>query len=81
MGTGPPDFRPQPIGVSQPVAALLAGAGALFRLDYVGDAQWDENETAKNWYAPAKSGPPFRPLLPERLPGMALSPGYANLDF
>jgi glutathione S-transferase len=44
-------------------------------------SQWDENETDKNWYAPAKSGPSSRPLLPERRPGMAPSLSYANLDF
>ena len=39
-------------------------------LDYLGDAQWDESETAKTWYARMKSRPSFRPLLAERLPGM-----------
>src|SRR5271169_5823979 len=44
-------------------------------------AQWDENETAKTWYARMKSRPAFRPLLAERLPGMTPSVAYADLDF
>jgi glutathione S-transferase len=49
--------------------------------DRLGDAQWDENETAKTWYARMKSRPSFRPLLAERLPGMIPSVVYADLDF
>ena len=49
--------------------ADLAAAAHLSCLDYLGDVQWDENETAKIWYARVKSRPSFRPLLAERLPG------------
>ena len=31
--------------------------------DYLGDVPWDEDETAKNWYARIKSRPSFRALL------------------
>ena len=55
--------------------ADLAAAAHLSCIDYLGDAQWDENETAKTWYARMKSRPSFRPLLAERLPGMAPSVG------
>ena len=61
--------------------ADLAAAAHLSCVDYLGDAQWDENETAKTWYARIKSRPSFRPLLAERLPGMTPSPTYADLDF
>jgi glutathione S-transferase len=61
--------------------ADLAAAAHLSCIDYLGDAQWDENETAKTWYARMKSRPSFRPLLAERLPGMTPSVVYADLDF
>ena len=61
--------------------ADLAAAAHLSCIDYLGDAQWDESETAKTWYARMKSRPSFRPLLAERLPGMTPSVAYANLDF
>ncbi len=61
--------------------ADLAAAAHLSSVDYLGDATWAENENAKTWYARMKSRPSFRPLLSERLPGMAPSPAYADLDF
>jgi len=61
--------------------ADLAAAAHLSCIDYLGDAPWDESETAKTWYARMKSRPSFRPLLAERLPGMSPSVAYANLDF
>jgi glutathione S-transferase len=61
--------------------ADLAAAAHLSCIDYLGDAQWDENETAKTWYARMKSRPSFRSLLAERLPGMTPSVTYADLDF
>jgi glutathione S-transferase len=61
--------------------ADLAAAAHLSCADYLGDAQWHENETAKIWYARMKSRPSFRPLLAERLQGMMPSAVYADLDF
>jgi len=61
--------------------ADLAAAAHLSCLDYLGDVQWNENETARVWYARVKSRPSFRPLLAERLPGTAPSATYADLDF
>jgi glutathione S-transferase len=61
--------------------ADLAAAAHLSCLDYLGDVMWEEDETAKAWYARIKSRPSFRPLLGERMPGMAASPTYADLDF
>jgi glutathione S-transferase len=61
--------------------ADLAAAAHLSCVDYLGDAPWSENETAKAWYARIKSRPSFRPLLAERLNGMQPSPTYADLDF
>jgi len=61
--------------------ADLAAAAHLSCVDYLGDAPWEESETAKAWYARIKSRPSFRSLLGDRLAGTAPSPTYANLDF
>jgi glutathione S-transferase len=61
--------------------ADLAAAAHLSAADYLGDVPWNENETAKDWYARVKSRPSFRALLSDRVPGMAPSAHYADLDF
>ncbi len=61
--------------------ADLAAAAHLSCADYLGDVPWAEDENAKNWYARIKSRPSFRPLLNERVAGMAPDPVYADLDF
>ena len=61
--------------------ADLAAAAHLSVADYLGDVPWDEDETAKNWYARIKSRPSFRALLVDTLPGLPPAQNYANLDF
>lgn len=61
--------------------ADLAAAATLSCVDYLGDVPWDEDETAKSWYARVKSRPSFRTLLTDRVPGMPASSHYADLDF
>ena len=61
--------------------ADLAAAAHLSAVDYLGDVPWNEDETAKAWYARIKSRPSFRTLLVETLPGLPPSASYANLDF
>ena len=61
--------------------ADLAAAAHLSTADYFGDVPWDEDEAAKDWYARVKSRPAFRTLLADRLPGIAPTPHYADLDF
>jgi glutathione S-transferase len=61
--------------------ADLTAAAHLSAVDYLGDVPWDEDETARNWYARIKSRPSFRVLLGETLAGVPPSPSYANLDF
>jgi glutathione S-transferase len=61
--------------------ADLAAAAHLSVADYLGDVPWDQDETAKAWYARIKSRPAFRALLMETLPGLPPSPSYVNLDF
>ena len=61
--------------------ADLAAAAHLSCADYLGDVPWDEDETAKEWYARVKSRPAFRTLLADRIPGMTPPAHYADLDF
>ena len=61
--------------------ADLAAGAHLSVCDFLGDVPWDEDETAKHWYARLKSRPSFRPLLADRILGLSASATYANLDF
>lgn len=61
--------------------ADLAAAAQLSVLDYIGDIDWSLNEAAKDWYARIKSRPSFRPLLGDRVSGLAPPAHYADLDF
>lgn len=61
--------------------ADLAAAAHISCADYLGDIPWAEDEMAKDWYARVKSRPSFRPLLADRIPGMAAAEHYADLDF
>ncbi|PZU88111.1 MAG: glutathione S-transferase [Chelatococcus sp.] len=61
--------------------ADLAAAAQLSCVDYLGDVPWEEDEAARAWYARIKSRPSFRPLLADRMPGMAPSAHYDDLDF
>lgn len=61
--------------------ADLAAAAHLSAADYLGDVPWDEDKSARAWYARVKSRPSFRTLLTETMPGLAPAPSYANLDF
>lgn len=61
--------------------ADLAAAAQLSVLDYIGDIDWALNDAAKDWYARMKSRPSFRPLLGDRVSGVAPPAHYADLDF
>lgn len=61
--------------------ADLAAAAAFSTVDYLGEVPWDEDATAKAWYARMKSRPSFRALLADSVKGMPASTHYANLDF
>jgi glutathione S-transferase len=61
--------------------ADLAAAAHLSVVDYLGDVPWDEDETAKHWYARIKSRPSFRALLADRVVGMEPARHYEDLDF
>jgi glutathione S-transferase len=61
--------------------ADFAAAAQLSVLDYFGEIGWAEHPALKTWYMKLKSRPCFRPLLADRLPGMAPAAHYDDLDF
>lgn len=61
--------------------ADLAAAAHLSTLDYLGEMPWDEFEAVRVWYSRIKSRPAFRPLLTDRISGIAAPMHYADLDF
>ena len=61
--------------------ADLAAAAATSVLDYLGEIDWSDAPTAKEWYQRLKSRPSFRPLLAERVRGVTPVSHYADLDF
>jgi glutathione S-transferase len=61
--------------------ADLAAAAHLSALDYIGDVDWSLSEATKEWYARIKSRPSFRPLLADRVSGLAPPAHYDDLDF
>lgn len=65
----------------EPSFADLAAAAHLSVADYLGEVPWMEHANAKAWYSRVKSRPSFRPLLADKIPGIAPPPHYTDLDF
>jgi len=61
--------------------ADFAAAATASVLDYMGELDWTLYPMARDWYARLKSRPSFRPLLSDRIRGMAPIAHYADLDF
>ncbi len=61
--------------------ADLAAAATFSVLDYLGEIDWREHAAARDWYVRVKSRPSFRPLLSDRVRGLAPVSHYADLDF
>lgn len=61
--------------------ADIAAAAQLSCLDYLGAVPWDDFPAVKDWYAPVKSRPSFRPVLADRIAGLTPPPHYMDLDF
>jgi len=61
--------------------ADLALAAHLSCIDFLGGMPWEAYPLIKNWYACIKSRPSFRPLLMDRVSGLAPSIHYMDLDF
>ena len=66
----------------EPSFADLCVAAQLSCLDYLDELAWDEQPSARLWYARMKSRPSMRTLLAERVPGAPHPPShYADPDF
>jgi len=61
--------------------ADIAAAAEISVVDYLGEVPWDEDQTAKTWYARLKSRPSFREILSDIVRGMPPAAHYADLDF
>jgi glutathione S-transferase len=61
--------------------ADFAAAATFSVLDYLGEIDWREQNAARDWYMRVKSRPSFRPLLSDRVRGLAPVSHYADLDF
>lgn len=60
--------------------ADLAAAAQISVADYLGGVDFKTHEAAKRWYVGMKSRPSFRPLLAERMEGVAPPADYEKLD-
>ncbi len=61
--------------------ADITAAAQLSCLDYLGVVPWDDFPSVKEWYAPIKSRPSFRPILADRVAGLPPPEHYMDLDF
>lgn len=61
--------------------ADLAAAAQISVADYLGGIDWKGHEQTARWYRGLKSRPSFRPLLSERMEGVAPPPHYDDVDF
>ena len=61
--------------------ADFACAGQLSVIDYFDEINWARYPHLKTWYMVLKCRPCFRPLLADKLPGVAASAHYKELDF
>jgi len=61
--------------------ADLAATAHISVADYLGGIDWDAHEETRRWYRGMKSRPAFRPLLAERMSGIAPPDYYDKVDF
>lgn len=61
--------------------ADLAAAAQISVADYLGGIDWKGHEQTARWYRGLKSRPSFRPLLSERMEGIAPPAHYDDVDF
>jgi glutathione S-transferase len=61
--------------------ADLAAAAQISVADYLGGIDWKNHEETARWYAGMKSRPSFRPLLSERMEGIAPPSHYDDVNF
>ena len=73
------DRRPWLAGATMSLADLAAAA-QISVVDYLGGIDWTGHEQARGWYSVIKSRPSFRPLLSERMEGVAPPSHYADVN-
>lgn len=61
--------------------ADIAAAAHISVADYLNGVDWTGHGQAKQWYSAIKSRPTFRPMLAEKMEGLAPPPHYDKLDF
>lgn len=62
-------------------SADFFAAAHLSVSDYLGAVPWADFPAVKEWHQRLKCRPSFRPLLADRIEGLAPAPHYAELDF
>ena len=60
--------------------ADCAAAAQFSTLDYYGDVPWEHNKHAKAWYGLLKSRLSLKPILHDRVPGVAPVKNYSELE-
>ena len=61
--------------------ADISAAANISVIDYLGEINWKEYTSAKDWYARIKSRPSFRKILEDKIPGLLPPKYYNDLDF
>ncbi len=61
--------------------ADISAAANISVIDYLGEINWKEYSSAKDWYARIKSRPSFRKILEDKIPGLLPPKYYNDLDF
>ena len=61
--------------------ADISAAANISIIDYLGEINWKEYSSAKDWYARIKSRPSFRKVLGDKIPGLLPPKYYADPDF
>lgn len=61
--------------------ADVAAAAHVSCLDFLGEINWREWPTLKEWYQKVKSRPSMQTLLKDRVPGFRAPRHYTDLDF
>ena len=69
------------LGGSALSLADLTAAAHISVADYLGGIDWRAHDQTHNWYMAMKSRPSFRPLLSERMAGVAPPADYDKVDF
>jgi glutathione S-transferase len=61
--------------------ADITAAAHLSSLDYLGDVDWEQHPSVKEWYALIKCRPAFRDLLDDHVQGFKAASHYTDVDF